>query len=177
MNIPEGTYLGHENGSRGFKGRAESYAQRFKVNLEWLLTGRGQAKKGQPNQARAQGFVGAGAEVLPFDDHNIGDDLHPTDIPPGLPADAALVIVRGDSMYPRYFDNELLFYVRHDTSPSELLGRECVIKLQDGRMFVKILRKGSNGCFNLESWNGPLIEDRAVEWAAPVLARVNRSRA
>jgi hypothetical protein len=35
------TYLGHENGSRGFKGEGERYARFFKVNLEWLLTGRG----------------------------------------------------------------------------------------------------------------------------------------
>lgn len=38
------TYLGHENGSRGFKGEAERYARFYKVSLEWLLTGRGEAR-------------------------------------------------------------------------------------------------------------------------------------
>lgn len=176
LGVKEQTYLAHENGWRGFKGRAEQYAAKFKVDLTWLLTARGKPKKGQPGTAQAEGYVGAGAEVLPFDDHNIGDDLDPTDVPPGMPEDAVVVIVRGDSMHPRYFDKERLFYVRRDTNPLELVGRECVVKLQDGRMFVKILRRGSeNGLFNLESWNASLIENRAIEWAAPVLARVNRS--
>ncbi|MEM9584810.1 MAG: helix-turn-helix transcriptional regulator [Pseudomonadota bacterium] len=35
------TYIGHENGLRGFKGEAQNYAQVFRVSLEWLLTGRG----------------------------------------------------------------------------------------------------------------------------------------
>jgi hypothetical protein len=176
LGVEVPTYIGHENGHRGFKGRAEDYARKFKVDLAWLLTGRGKPRNGNSRSISAQGYVGAGAEILPFDDHNIGEDLDEIDVPPGLPADAVLVIVRGDSMYPRYFDNERLFYVRRDLNPSDLIGRECVVRLEDGRMFVKILRRGAgDGYFNLESWNAPLIEDVAIEWAAPVLARVNRS--
>jgi len=79
------------------------------------------------------------------------------------------VIARGDSMYPRYFDGERLFYVNREHPPSELIGQECVVKLHDGRMLVKILRRGSrSGRFNLESWNAGLLEDQQVEWAAPV---------
>lgn len=126
-------------------------------------------------KAQALGYVGAGAEVIAVDDHEMGGGLEEVDIPPGVPEDAVLVIVRGDSMYPRYFDNEYLFYVRDSRPPAEFIGRECVVKLDDGRIFVKVLRKGSNGFFNLESWNGPVIENKAVEWAAPVLARVNRA--
>lgn len=40
------TYVGHENGSRGFKGKAEVYARRYGVSLEWLLTGKGDMKAG-----------------------------------------------------------------------------------------------------------------------------------
>ena len=121
-------------------------------------------------RANAVGYVGAGAEVIPVDDHAIGGGLEEVDIP----EDAVWVIVRGDSMYPRYFDNEFLFYVRDQRSPAELVGRECVVRLEDGRMYVKVLRKGVDGLFNLESWNGPTIENKAVEWAAPVVGRVNR---
>lgn len=127
-----------------------------------------------PRSAHAVGYVGAGAEVVPVDDHAPGAGLEEVDIPPGVPANAVLVIVRGDSMYPRYFDNEYLFYVRDDRPPGEYVGRECVVALEDGRVFVKVLRRGENGLFNLESWNAPLIENKAVQWAAPVLARVNR---
>lgn len=130
--------------------------------------------EGKPRKAQAVGYVGAGAEVVGIDDHEIGGGLEEVDIPPGVPDDAVLVIVRGDSMYPRYFDNEYLFYHRDSRHPSEFVGRECVVKLEDGRIFVKMLRKGVDGLFSLESWNAPTLENKAVEWAAPVLARVNR---
>lgn len=173
VEIP--TYIGHENGHRGFKARAPDYARKFKVSLEWLLTGRGTAKKAKQSTTQAVGYVGAGAQVFPIDDHAMGAGLEEVDIPPGVPEDAVLVIVRGDSMYPRYFENEMLFYVRRNDNPKAHLGRECVAQLRDGRILVKIMRRGSDdSLFNLESWNAPLIEDVAIEWAAPVLARVNR---
>lgn len=172
------TYLGHENGDRNpSRDAAKRYAKAFKVRWEWILEGEGgphRAKSGA-RTAWAVGYIGGGAEVYPIDDHEVGAGLEEVEIPPGVPDDAVLVIVRGDSMFPRYFDNEYLFYVRRGHDPSELLNRECVVKLQDGRTFVKLLRKGSTrGLYNLESWNAPPIEDKAVEWAAPVLARVNR---
>jgi len=54
MGIEPPTYLGHENGSRGYRAAAPRYADFFKVNLEWLLTGRGTMKKvGSDNPAPA----------------------------------------------------------------------------------------------------------------------------
>jgi phage repressor protein C with HTH and peptisase S24 domain len=50
LDIKEPTYMGHENGSRGFKSKAEQYARRFGVSLEWLLTGRGPMER-RPTQA------------------------------------------------------------------------------------------------------------------------------
>jgi transcriptional regulator with XRE-family HTH domain len=44
LGQPQPTYMAHENGSRGFKAEAERYARFFKVNLEWLLTGRGEPR-------------------------------------------------------------------------------------------------------------------------------------
>jgi phage repressor protein C with HTH and peptisase S24 domain len=171
------TYLGHENGDRKpSRDAAKKYAKAYRVRWEWLLEGEGKPTTGdKARTTSAVGYVGAGAEITPFDDHSPGR-LEEAEIPPGVPDDAVLVIVRGDSMYPRYFDNEFLFYVRRNDDPEAHLGRESVVQLADGRIFVKILRKGAGkGLFNLESWNAPLIEDVAVQWAAPVLARVNRN--
>lgn len=178
LEVKEPTYHGHENGTRGLKiAEADRYSRRFKVSLEWLLTGRGPAKARRRPSAAAAGYVGAGAEVIPVDDFAPGAGLEEEEIPEGVPLDAVLVIVRGDSMYPRYFDGERLFYLRDGRPPADLIGQECVVKLADGRMYVKILRKGSSkGLFDLESWNATRIEDQVVEWAAPVLARVNRRR-
>ena len=177
LGIREPTYMGHENGFRGFKASAEVYARKFKVNLEWLLTGRGNPRKGQPATTRAIGYVGAGAEILPFDSHSPGS-LEEVEIPPGVPSDAALVIVRGDSMYPRYFENEMLFYIRSTDDPREHVGKECVVALADGRMLVKILRRSTaKDRFNLGGAGmPPLIEAVALQWAAPVLGRVNKNK-
>jgi SOS-response transcriptional repressor LexA len=41
IGVSADTYSQHENGTRGFKGRAERYARFFRVAPEWLLYGRG----------------------------------------------------------------------------------------------------------------------------------------
>jgi phage repressor protein C with HTH and peptisase S24 domain len=157
---------------KGLRGLSREWAVRLAPHLnvrpETLMFGQG--------MAQAAGHIGAGGEVIPFDDFALGAGLEEVEIPAGVPLDAVLVIVRGDSMYPRYFDGEYLFYVRNSHAPSDLVGRECVVKLSDGRIFVKILRRGSEASlFNLESWNSstPTMEDQ-VEWAAPVVSRVNK---
>lgn len=38
------TYAGHENGHRGFSHLASSYALAYRVNLNWLIGGRGPMK-------------------------------------------------------------------------------------------------------------------------------------
>lgn len=160
---------------KGERGLSREWAMRLAPHVrktpEVLMFGQG--------KAHAVGYVGAGAEVYPVDDFQPGAGLEEVEVPPGVPLDAVLVIVRGDSMYPRYFDGEYLFYVRDGLPVGDLLGRECVVHLIDGRTFVKVLRRGSTDrFFNLESWNSntPTMEDQAVEWAAPVAARVNRQQ-
>jgi phage repressor protein C with HTH and peptisase S24 domain len=159
------TYLGHENGDRNpSRDKAKRYAERFKVRWEWLLEGEGQpTARGTPAPVVA-GYVGAGAEIIPVDgDPGPG---HRIDLPP---PNAVPVIVRGDSMYPRYFDGETLLYLPEHRPPDELIGRECVVKLADGRMLVKILKRGTKRRrYNLESWNAAPLENQAVEWAAAV---------
>ncbi len=166
LGIPYGTYSGHENGSRGIKDdEIERYARSFRVSLPWLAYGHG-SPDGNYVATRPAGYVGAGAEIIVPDDGAAVEDV---ELPPGAPPNTTPVIVRGNSMYPRYFDGERIFYLDDHHSPDELVGRECIVKLHDGRMFVKILRKGSKKrLFNLESWNAPTIEDQKLEWAAPI---------
>lgn len=44
MGVALPTYLGHENGSRGFKRAAERYARFFRVSYEWLTIGVGEPR-------------------------------------------------------------------------------------------------------------------------------------
>ena len=123
---PVSTYLGHENGDRyPSRLKAKRYAQAFKVRWEWILEGEGQPQDDTPTSIPVVGHVGAGAEISPIDDHMLGSGLEEIEAPPGTPADAVSVLVRGNSMYPRYFDGERLFYIRDDRPPDELIGREC----------------------------------------------------
>src|SRR5690606_25924552 len=61
LNIKEPTYYGHENGSRGLRrDEAIRYSRFFRVDLDWLLTGRGDPKHGAPSFTPVVGYVGAG---------------------------------------------------------------------------------------------------------------------
>ena len=42
LGVAPSTYLGHENGSRGFRHSVPKYARFYKVRLEWLLEGIGE---------------------------------------------------------------------------------------------------------------------------------------
>jgi len=52
LRVPPPTYLGHENGSRGFGGSASAllYAKKFDVPLGWLLGEDEQTAKGKPDR-------------------------------------------------------------------------------------------------------------------------------
>lgn len=159
---PVPAYRHHENGIRRFDmGRAETYAKAFRVSPEWLAFGRGTfERKGVP----VVGYVGAGSEVFPFDD---GGALDWVDAMPGIHPNAVAVIVRGDSMYPRYFDGDVLVYDEH-ISVRRANGQECVIALTDGRRLVKTVRATSTLVI-LESFNAAPIENPEIEWVAPIL--------
>lgn len=47
MGVREPTYMGHENGSRGFAKSAERYAKFFRTTPEWLMFGTGAKPKSQ----------------------------------------------------------------------------------------------------------------------------------
>jgi len=161
------TYLGHENEDRNpSRKTAMKYARAYGVRWEWLLEGEGQPTTKGALRAEVRGRVGAGAEIIPVDEHGTGEDV---DLPPGAPPNVIPVTVDGDSMYPRYFDGETLYYLPDHRAPQDMIGREVVAKLSDGRILVKILDKGTKrGRFNLRSWNGSPIENVALEWVAPV---------
>ena len=60
------------------------------------------------------GYVGAGSEVFPIDDHAQGDGLELVPHPAGMTnQDMVAARIRGDSMYPMMRDGWLVFYIRH----------------------------------------------------------------
>lgn len=132
---------------------------------------------GEPHLIHVVGFVGAGEEVIPFDDYAKGDGLYQVECPSMLdPAKTVAVEVRGDSMEPVISDGFRLFYdAKAYGVPEEFIGSICIVKLVEGATFVKKVRKGSKvGCYHLTSLNPttPTIENAPVEWSAKVKVMV-----
>lgn len=166
------TYSQHENNTqgRGFnKETAVRYARFYRINVSWLLTGKG-AKRSTP-RAPLVGYIGAGAIIYPIDDHAQGQGLELIDLPPGIEEPCVAARIRGDSMHP-FKDGWVIFWNKdQDGVPETCIGQLCVVKLRDGQMLVKELFRGSKkGIFDLRSWNASPIEDAPVEWAARVLS-------
>jgi phage repressor protein C with HTH and peptisase S24 domain len=113
-----------------------------------------------------KGKVGAGQAVLPLDSEDLDTVEAPADTKPGTVA----VEVSGVSMYPAYEDGTLLYYSRL-LPPEEMVNERCVIQLADGRLFVKVLRRGSTPkTWTLQSINTLYADmtDEVVDWVAPI---------
>jgi phage repressor protein C with HTH and peptisase S24 domain len=162
------TYLAHENGSRGVNPeRGALYARAFKVHPGWLLTGEG--SRGSIVRIPVSGYVGAGGMIYPADETTGPGGIDEVELPPGEYGDFAAFKVRGDSNYPAYRNDEIIFVKKEGGPPLEYINRECVVRTADGRRMLKMLRLGSKkGHFTLHSFNAPPMIDEQVEWASPV---------
>lgn len=115
-------------------------------------------------QVRLAGFVGAGQEVYQFDEDGAGW----VDAPPNVTDATEAVEVQGSSMLPVYKAGAILYYSMQ-MPPDEMIGEQCVLKLEDDRVLVKTLTRGrERGLYTLVSFNADPIEDVGVVWAAPI---------
>jgi hypothetical protein len=163
------TYRAHENGTRNFNLRkAAEYAKKLSVDAYWLVDGKVPVA---PKDAKTPvvGYIGAGAEVFAIDDHAKGAGMDEVPAPQDATGHEVAVIVRGDSMYPAYSDGDVLYYDGHEDTMDKALGRECAVKLEDGRILVKMVNRGSAlHQYTLTSHNAPPIQDVRIEWAARI---------
>lgn len=167
------TYIQHEQGTRGITRQSKKYANAFRVSEAWLLTGEGNGPDaGGRRLIPIVGYVGAGAEILPIDDHEKGGGLDEIEPPfDGLSQSTVAVRVRGNSMAPAFDEGDVLLYDRQDNGDLvHLLGKKCVVALKDKRIFVKEIKRTPGGEFYLYSINAetePLFGIE-IEWAAKV---------
>lgn len=141
------------------------------VSTQWLLTGKSDPT-GDPvtkPMIPVVGYVGAGAEVFCIDDHAKGAGLDEVEVPiDGMSRSTVAVRVRGESMLPVYRPGDLIFYDRNDNGDLlHLIGKDCVVRLTDGRTFLKELHH-TNGEFWLHSYNSTPMMKVEIEWAAKV---------
>lgn len=116
------------------------------------------------------GMVLAGGDQIEFLDD--GGELDRVEAPPGA-HDGFAVGVRGNSMAPRFFEGETVFYSRRrGLDPAGFLNRDCVVRLADGRTLLKRVEPGSRrGLYTLRSYNPAVqsIPDAKCVWIAPVV--------
>jgi phage repressor protein C with HTH and peptisase S24 domain len=116
------------------------------------------------------GGILAGDETIEFLDD--GGELGRIEAPPGA-HDGVAVQVRGNSMVPRFFDGDYVFYSRRKgLDPAAFLNRDCVVRLADGRTMLKRVEIGARkGQYTLRSYNPatPSIPDARLEWVGPVI--------
>lgn len=152
LNVTFTTYAGHENGSRGFDSKATRYAHFFRVDLNWLLTGKGMMTGRGALTIPLHGIVTAGNGIVPMSE----DEKASRDITLPEPGHIGALLVKGDSQYPRWMDGEVVLFDTRPTQPRKLLDHFAVVQDLEGRRMLKRLREGrKSGTFMLESLNAP----------------------
>jgi transcriptional regulator with XRE-family HTH domain len=141
------------------------------TSLEKLARGFGVSKAeilASPEKAQVVGYALAGGDTITF-----GEGQGPfdeVDAPLWANEKTVAVRIRGTSL-GRLLDGWLAFYDdRRDPPDETTIGSLCICGLADGRVVIKLLRRGSRaGLFHLESETEPTMFDVQVAWAAQVL--------
>lgn len=169
MGVNKYTYAQHENGTRPLSREAGiRYAGFFRVNLEWLLQGKGEMKRRKPRGIPLLGTVGAGSGVEPIGDASWADAADYIDLPD--PDEVFALKIEGDSAEPRYSHGDTLVVWREPVREMEMINRYCVLDLADGRRCAKKLLR-DKGVYMLAS------ENRATETeVAPLIVACYRIR-
>lgn len=147
--------------------RIERGQTRNSKHLSKILVALG-LEHNQSRQLPVVGYIGGGQAVFAIDDHEKGDGFEyitaPWDVENGI-----ALIIRGDSMAPKYDDGDIVVVEKTFHDINSLLGSICYVKLADGRCYLKTLTTGSRANrYTLASFNGPDIHDVVIEQAYPV---------
>ncbi|QHC34132.1 S24 family peptidase [Komagataeibacter xylinus] len=113
------------------------------------------------------GDVGAGQRITRVD----GDTpLEFVDAPLWAEAGTCALIVKGDSMFPAYWEGDIIYFDKGNMIPFEdALYRECVVALDTDELYLKQVTPGiAPGTATLVSYNASPIRDVVARWVSPV---------
>jgi transcriptional regulator with XRE-family HTH domain len=115
------------------------------------------------------GYLGVGSEISGHSDLISTEKAQYVDALPRLDFVQSAVIVSGEYSAPRLNHGDVIYYRNTPSAPSELLGQECVVRLEDGRVFIRTLLQGrGRDRYSLISDSLPTMMDVGLEWAKPI---------
>lgn len=154
------------------------------TNVDWLTSGKGLEEQTAPPDTHIEsddiaflptndtdgvpikGYVRAGSEAfyLPME----GGELDWAPAPPNKTENTIALEIRGESL-GELFDRWVVYYddIRKPVTP-DLIGRLCVVGIDDGRVVVKKIKRAEDGYFDLISANDEPIRGVRIDWAARV---------
>ena len=115
------------------------------------------------------GHLGVGAEVGGYTEIISTEKGQHVDALPRLDFPQAAIVVAGEFCSPRFNHGDIIYYRNMPLTPNDLLGQECVVQLDDGRIFIRTLLQGrGKDRYSLVGGLLPVIMDVALEWAKPI---------
>ena len=116
----------------------------------------------------------SGGEIDPDYEQVPADGFDDVDLPLRDDDDMIGLMVRGDSMLPKYVDGAVVVVFREPTrSTSSLVGEIAAVRTYDGRRYLKIIMPGTRPhTFNLESFNASPIVGVRIAWASEIIATI-----
>lgn len=119
-----------------------------------------------PRMVEIVGYVGAGGGAHFFD--ITPDDMDRVEAPLGARPETVAVEIRGNSLGTTF--NRWLAFYDDLRSPitDDLIGELCIVRLTDGRTYIKRVEQAKGKKFNLLSERDETIKNVEIEWAARV---------
>lgn len=152
--------------------QARKIARWHRISSGWVMFGEG--KIDGDSEVRLEGSIGAGQEMILFEDATGYDTIDVS-----LASDESRAFeASGDSMLPLARNGDIVVVGPPTTSLKKLIGEECAVQLQDGRRFFKVLANGSKqGTFDLISYNAEPMRNMEVHSAGTLRGIIRRGQA
>ena len=166
------SYYAHETGRRPLTvGAATLYARLLQVSPAWILTG---DTSHRPGLCRIVGEVGNNGTVVLFDNEGGIDPA----VVPNADEHLDILRVRDDSGKPFAGLNDLVYFKPLlGYNRADCHGVDCVVRLTDGRVFIRQMIVQGGNFATLLAYNGPPMINVEIDAASPVeIVRKARSR-
>lgn len=115
------------------------------------------------------GIISDNHEIKPVSANGTSNQRLTAKVPAALGESQAALVV-GNSLFPRYDDGDVIIYLLQEyDSDEDLIGKECVVTLKDGRTFIKTVIRGSdNNHYHLTSFGAPPVYDAQITHISPI---------